>query len=270
MEDNKELVTDVTENVEGQTTEENVGVEAVEQSETVEMPKTYTEEELNARVDELLAKKIARKEARIRKEYDKKYGKLENVLKAGTGEEDINTITDTLSNFYTKKGIQMPTEPTYSESDMRLLANAEADSIIASGFDEVVEEVDRLAELGVDNMTSREKLVFTKLAEYRKSEQDRKDLAKIGVSEAALQDNDFIEFASKLNPSMSTKEKYEMYTQYKPKPKVETMGSMKNTTNNDTGVKDFYTRDEAMKFTKKDFDKNPALFKAVEQSMLKW
>lgn len=264
MEDNKELVTEVTENVE-QPTEEVVVAEEV-----IEQPKTYTEEELNARVDELLAKKIARKEARIRKEYDKKYGKLENVLKAGTGEEDINTITDTLSNFYTKKGIQMPTEPTYSESDMRVLANAEAQSIIDSGFDEVVEEVDRLAELGVDNMTSREKLVFTKLAEYRKSEQDRKDLAKIGVSEAALQDNDFIEFASKLNPSMSTKEKYEMYTQYKPKPKVETMGSMKNTTNNDTGVKDFYTRDEAMKFTKKDFDKNPALFKAVEQSMLKW
>ena len=263
MEDNKELVNE-TENVELPTEEVVVTEEVIEQ------PKTYTEDELNARVDELLAKKIARKEARIRKEYDKKYGKLENVLRAGTGEDDLNTITDTLSNFYTKKGIQIPTEPTYSESDMKVLANAEAQSIIDSGFDEVVEEVDRLAELGVDNMTSREKLVFTKLAEYRKSEQDRKDLAKIGVSEAALEDKEFIEFASKLNPNMSTKEKYEMYTQYKPKPKVETMGSMKNTTSNDTGVKDFYTRDEALKFTKKDFDKNPALFKAVENSMLKW
>ena len=263
MEDNKELVNE-TENVELPTEEVVVTEEVIEQ------PKTYTEDELNARVDELLAKKIARKEARIRKEYDKKYGKLENVLRAGTGEDDLNTITDTLSNFYTKKGIKIPTEPTYSESDMKVLANAEAQSIIDSGFDEVVEEVDRLAELGVDNMTSREKLVFTKLAEYRKSEQDRKDLAKIGVSEAALEDKDFIEFASKLNPNMSTKEKYEMYTQYKPKPKVETMGSMKNTTSNDTGVKDFYTRDEALKFTKKDFDKNPALFKAVENSMLKW
>ena len=263
MEDNKELVNE-TENVELPTEEVVVTEEVIEQ------PKTYTEEELNARVDELLAKKIARKEARIRKEYDKKYGKLENVLRAGTGEDDLNTITDTLSNFYTKKGIQIPTEPTYSESDMKVLANAEAQSIIDSGFDEVVEEVDRLAELGVDNMTSREKLVFTKLAEYRKSEQDRKDLAKIGVSEAALEDKEFIEFASKLNPNMSTKEKYEMYTQYKPKPKVETMGSMKNATSNDTGAKDFYTRDEALKFTKKDFDKNPALFKAVENSMLKW
>ena len=161
MEDNKELVNE-TENVELPTEEVVVTEEVIEQ------PKTYTEDELNARVDELLAKKIARKEARIRKEYDKKYGKLENVLRAGTGEDDLNTITNTLSNFYTKKGIQIPTEPTYSESDMKVLANAEAQSIIDSGFDEVVEEVDRLAELGVDNMTSREKLVFTKLAEYRK------------------------------------------------------------------------------------------------------
>lgn len=265
FEENENLVNE-TENVVLPTEEV---VETVTE-EVIEQPKTYTEEELNARVDELLAKKIARKEARIRKEYDKKYGKLENVLKAGTGEEDLNTITDTLSSFYAKKGIEIPKEPTYTESDMKVLANAEAQSIIDSGFDEVVEEVDRLAELGVDNMTSREKLVFTKLAEYRKSEQDRKDLAKIGVSETALNDNEFIEFASKLNPNMSTKEKYEMYTQYRPKPKVETIGSMKNATSTDSGVKDFYTRDEAMKFTKKELDKNPALFKAIENSMLKW
>lgn len=271
FEENENLVTDVTENVELPTEEVVEGVEeTTEQPEVVETPKTYTEEELNARVDELLAKKIARKEARIRKEYDKKYGRLENVLKAGTGEEDLDKLTDTFTSFYAKKGIEIPSEPTYTDNDMKVLANAEAQSIIDSGFDDVVEEVDRLAELGIDNMTPREKLVFTKLAEYRKSEQEKKELAKIGVGAKALEDKDFIEFAEKLNPSMSIKDKYEMYNQYKPKPKVETMGSMKNSTSNDTGVKDFYTRDEALKFTKKDFDKNPALYKAVEQSMLKW
>ena len=61
-----------------------------------------------------------------------------------------------------------------------------------------------------------------------------------------------------------------MYSKFKPKPEVETIGSMKNTASTDTGVKDFYTRDEALKFTRKDFDKNPELFKAVERSMLKW
>ena len=45
---------------------------------------------------------------------------------------------------------------------------------------------------------------------------------------------------------------------------------MKNSTSEDGTIKDFYTRDEALKFTKKDFDKNPALYKAVTESMLKW
>ena len=66
------------------------------------------------------------------------------------------------------------------------------------------------------------------------------------------------------------KDKYEMYLKFKPKPKVETIGSMKNTKEKDSGVKEFYTRDEALKFTKADFDKNPELFKAVEKSMYKW
>ena len=124
-----------TENVE-LTTEQTAGVEeTTEQTEVVETPKTYTEEELNARVDELLAKKIARKEARIRKEYDKKYGKLESVLKAGTGEEDLDKLTNTFTDFYTKKGIQIPTEPTYYDYDMKAGAEKEANEIINSGFD---------------------------------------------------------------------------------------------------------------------------------------
>jgi hypothetical protein len=48
------------------------------------------------------------------------------------------------------------------------------------------------------------------------------------------------------------------------------MGSMKSNVSTDNGVKDFYTPEEARKFSKKDFDNNPALFAAVEKSMLKW
>lgn len=273
MNNNEELVTDVTENVEEQTTEEIVGGNANTADEE-NKGKYYTDEEfekiVNERVDKALPGKIRKIKKDLERDY-KPYKEAESVLNAGLGTSNIQEATNNLKEFYTKKGITIPKyEPTYSESDMKVLANAEADEIIESGFDDVVEEVDRLAEIGVDNMTPREKLVFTKLAEYRKSEQDRKELAKIGVNEAALQDNDFIEFAKNLNPSMSTKDKYEMYTKYRPKPKVETIGSMKNATSNDSGVKDFYSRDEAMKFTKKDFDKNPALYKAVEQSMLKW
>ena len=45
---------------------------------------------------------------------------------------------------------------------------------------------------------------------------------------------------------------------------------MANKTSEEGTIKDFYTRDEALKFTKADFDKSPELFKAVQASMLKW
>lgn len=266
IEEIKEPVTDVTENVEGQATEELV--EGA--TEVVETPKTYTD----AEVDEIVKQRLGRQERKLKKSFEKElsaYKEAESVLNAGLGTSNISEATDNLRDFYTKRGVEIPKyEPTYSDNDMKVLANAEANSIIDLGFDEVVEEVDRLAEIGFENMSPREKLVFDKLANYRKSEEDRKELAKIGVKEEALEDKDFIEFAKNLNPNMSTKDKYEMYTKYRPKPEVETMGSMKNTTSDDSGVKDFYTREEALKFTKKDLDSNPALYKAIQNSMPKW
>ena len=261
---NEELRVDMTENVGGQTTEQSVEAQ----------PKTYTEEEFNQRLDDLLAKKLARKEAKIRKEYEEKYSpykEVETVLNAGLGTSDIKEATSNLRDFYEKKGIKIPTsQPSYSDDDMKVLAGVEAQKIIDLGFDEVVEEVDRLADKGLDNMTAREKLVFSKLADYRKTESDKKELAKIGVSEAALQDKDFLEFAADLNPNLSMKDKYQKYLKYRPKKEVETIGSMRNPAYSGKEVKDFYTREEALKFTTKDFDNNPALFKAVENSMRKW
>ena len=265
MLEEENLVTEVTENVE-ETTEQIAGVEDVEIVKPEQQEETFTK----TQVDEMIAKKLARKEAKIRKDYERKYGKLENVLRAGTGKEDLEEITTTFADFYTNKGINIPNEPTYSDRDVELLARAEADDIISSGFEEVVDEVDRLADIGVANMTPREKATFQRLAEYRRNEEAKKELARIGVGDKVLLDNDFVEFSNKLNPSLSIKEKYELYSQVKPKPKVETMGSMKNNTNNDSGVKDFYTRDEALKFSRMEIRNNPALKKAIEQSMYKW
>lgn len=265
MEDNTNLVTDVTENVEV-TTEQTQG----QVTEVVKEPeKIYSEADLNKKINELLPQKMARIRKKVEKEYEKKYGNVENVLKSGLGVETLEEATNQLTDFYTRKGIQIPTTPTYSDDDLKVLARAEAEDIISGGFDEVVEEVDRLANIGVANMTPRETEVFKRLAEYRQNEEARLELAKIGVGDKVLQDTDFIDFSNKLNPSLSIKEKYEMYTQLKPKAKVESMGSMKNATK-DNGVKEFYTREEALQFTKADFDKNPALFKAVENSMYKW
>jgi hypothetical protein len=255
MNENENLVTEqVTENVE-QTTEET--------------PK-YTEAEFNAKLDEVLGKKLARREAKIRKEYDRKYGNLEGVLKAGTGKESLEEITDTFANFYRGKGITLPEKPNYTDKDIEVLARAEANEIINMGYEDVVEEVDRLVELGAENMTAREKAYFKVLAEHRQNAERKNELAKIGVTDEEYNSREFQEFAGKFNPKTPISEIFNLYNKTKPKKDIKPMGSMKNSTSDDSGVKDFYTRDEALKFTKADFDKNPALFKAVQASMLKW
>lgn len=259
MDNNDILVTEVTENVEP-TTEE-----VVEQVETPE-ERTYTQSEL----DDIVGKRLARNTAKIRKEYEKKYGDLENVLKAGTGKENVEEVTDSLKKFYESKGVQIPQKPTYSAEDIQILAKAEANDIIKAGLDDVIEEVDRLADIGLNNMNARERAVFKELAEYRKTAEQSRELSKIGVTEDVFGSNEFKEFASQFNSNTPITKIYELYSKTQPKKEVKTMGSMKNTTQADTGVKEFYTRDEALKFTRKDYDNNPELFKAVERSMLKW
>ena len=274
LEDNKNVVVETTENVEEQATETLVdGSSVATDTEQVE-EKLYTQADIDrlvdAKVDELLPRKLERAKSKLQREYQERYGRTETVLNAGLGTSNIEDATKKLSDFYKSKGIAIPDEPTYSEADLKVLANAEANEIINSSYEDLVEEVDRLADKGIDRMTAREKLVFTKLAEERKRQESVRDLAQIGVKPEALNDSDYLEFANKLNPSLSAKEKYEMYLKIKPKPKVETIGSMKGATSKDNGVKDFYTYEESLKFTKADFDRNPELYKAVEKSMQKW
>ena len=256
MLENENLATEVAENTEN-TAEET----------QVETPvKTYTE----AEVDAIVGKKLARNSAKIRKEYDRKYGELESVLRAGTGKEDVEEITTTFRDFYQKKGINMPRQAEYSARDIEVLAKAEADEVIRAGFDEVVEEVDRLAKKGADNMTAREKSTYRLLMEYKNNTEKSKELAEIGVSKDVYDSQEFKDFAAKFNPNTPIADIYNIFNQTKPKTQFKTMGSMKNNTVDNGGVKDYYSYEEASKFTKEDFDKNPELFKAVEASMTKW
>lgn len=256
MNENENLVTEqVSENVE-QTTEET--------------PKMYTEDEMNAKVNEIVGKRVARKEARIRKEYDRKYGELETVLRAGMGAKTVDEMNSGLRQFYEGKGISMPTTPTYSDADTAILARAEADDIIRGGYDEVVEEVERLSDIGFDNMSPREKAVFKVLAEHRHKAETARELAEIGVTEDVTESDDFKSFAAKFNPATPVREVYDLYRKTQPAKEHKTMGSMKGGAAAEPEVKDFYSVDEARKFTKADFDRNPKLFEAVQNSMTKW
>ena len=252
MEDQLNFVPEqVTENVE-QTTEQT--------------PKTYTQEEVN----EIVGKRLARQEARIRKENDRKYGGLVEVLKAGTGKENVEEMTDTFKQFYQKKGIQIPEKPSYTEQDIEVLASHDAADIIRGGFEEVVEEADRLNAIGYENMTARDKAVFVALTNHIKDTEASRELAKIGVTEDVYKSKEFKDFADQFKPNIPIEKVYDQFRKTQPQKEHRTMGSMKNSPADDTGIKDFYTRDEALKFTKADFDKNPALYKAVEESSYKW
>ena len=242
-----------------------VETENVEQT-TEQTPKMFTQDEVN----DIVAKAKARTKAKTEKETNRKYDDLMSVLRAGTGKESVEEMTDTFQKHYASRGIKFPEKPTYSAKDIEVLARAEAEEIIHGGFEDVVEETDRLASIGVENMTDRQKAVFKVLATHRQSAERGRALSKIGVTEDVYTSKDFQDFAGKFNSDTSITDIYDIYKRTQTKNNIHTMGSMKSTATGDVAVKDYYSPEEARKFTQKDYDTIPGLYDAVVGSMPKW
>lgn len=262
MENENEVVeqTTETENTVTDTAEEKVEVTKEEKPKE----KMFTQEEMN----KISQDRAYRTEQKIREEYERKLSRLQNTLNAGLGTSNLDEATTKLEDYYRENGVEIPEVPKYTKREEELLANAEARDIIDHGYDEISEEINRLS--SKSNMTEREKKIFTKLEQEKKNQEEIRELKSIGVDEKVLNNAEFKDFTSKLNPSLSIKEKYEMYQKFSPKKEVETIGSMKTTDSTDTGLKDFYTREEALSFTREDLDKNPGLVEKIEKSMSKW
>jgi hypothetical protein len=245
MENNENFVTEeVTENVE---------------TTTEQTPKTYTQEE----VDAIVGKRLARSEAKVRKEYERKYGDLENVLKAGTGKEKVEDMTSTFREFYAKKGIQIPTKPTYSDEDEKILAKHEAEELISGGDEDVRAELNRLTDMGVSRMTAREKALYPHLVEHMNGKRTKEALAKLGVTDDEINSEDFKSFRKKFNSDVPVEDVYNIFQKTKPKKEIRTMGSLKHT---QTAPKDFYTQEEIERLTMEDLD-DPKVWEAVRRSM---
>lgn len=272
-----EPVTDVTENTDAQAVEEiGEGIELTDTASKEEKKevKTYTEEDLekivNERVNSILPTKIEREKRKIEKQYsDKlsKYEETESILSAGLGTTDISESNKKMREFYEKQGIDIPAyqKPRYSEDDEKALGELDAKKVISLGFDEMQEEANRLAEIGTDKMSPREKVMFTTLANELTHQKQIKELAQIGVKEEVLNDSEFKEFASQFNSKTPIKTVYEMYTKvYQPKKKFDNPGSMKSTQIKE--AKDFYTDAEIGKLSLDDLDK-PGVWEAVRKSM---
>lgn len=260
-------VTDVTENTEAQSVEEiEEGIELTDttsQEEEKKEVKTYTAEEVekmvNDRINNLLPKKIEREKRKMEKQYSDKLAKYEetdSILKAGLGTKDISESNQRMREFYKEQGIDIPaySKPRYSDEDEKILGQAEASKIIDLGFEEMQEEANRLAAIGVDKMTPREKVIFNTLADELTHQKQVKELAKLGVKEEILNDSEFKEFASQFNSKTPIKNVYEMYTKIKPQKKYEQIGSMKNI--KEHVQKDYYSNEEIAKMSPEEIRKN--------------
>lgn len=274
-------VTNVTENTEAQSVEENEeGIELTDttsQEEEKQEVKTYTAEEVekivNDRVNTLLPKKIEREKRKMEKQYSDKLAKYEetdSILKAGLGTKDISESNQRMREFYKEQGIDIPvySKPRYSEEDEKILGKAEASKIIDLGFEEMQEEANRLAAIGADKMTPREKVMFNTLADELTHQKQIKELAELGVKEEILSNSEFKEFASQFTSKTPIKTVYEMYTvTHQSKPKIEKIGSMKNNISKEE--KDFYTPDEVNALTPEEWEK-PGVWEKVMASQRKW
>jgi len=261
MENNEELVTNVTENVDELATEElTEGTTEPTTEEVSEPVKTYTD----AEVDEIVKKKLYRQEQKFNKQMSA-YKKAEAVLNAGLGTSNIEEATNNLADFYKNKGITIPDyQETRSEHEIEILAKDDAKTIIDSGYEDIVEETDRLAQIGFENMTKRDKIMFQELAREREKIESEKAAAELGISKEEIDSEEFRSFTEKLNPNLSIKEKYDMYSKMKPRKVENKMGSMKNGAS--SLVKDYYSPEEIARLTEEDLN-NPQVWKAVRRSM---
>ena len=275
MEEFENLVEE-TENTEQLTAEEEVEqVEGETTEEVVEEPETKQEETFTKeQVDEMIAKKLARAKAKMERQFarqESKHRDFENLVMAGTETNSPEEAYNKLNDFYTQRGITIPKQNmSYDDRDIEILADNDAREIIEAGYEEIVEEVERLNEMGYENLSERDKILFRKIATERQRIEDMKDLETIGVNYEDINNEEFKNFTSKLNPNLSLKEKYEMYVGSKPKKEIKKIGSMKNEPTANTELKDFYTREEAMKFKPEDFDKYPELEGIIVNSMKQW
>lgn len=272
----EEDLEEIPENVDEQTTEEVAGNNTANTEESTKVEeKLYSQADMekriaeeNARFNESLQKKMANKERKIRKEYEKKYSGIENVLKAGLGATDMNDAESKLREYWTNEGVEIPqvTNQEYSDDELKILADYDAKEIIEAGYEDIVEEVERLAKLGVENMSKRDKIVFEKLANERIRLDNEKSLKSVGIDTNILKDEKFTDFAKMFNNNVPITKVVEMYNEKNAEP-VTQIGSLKN---NDTKIeKTFYTPEEAKKLTRNDL-KDPKVFEAVRQSMTKW
>lgn len=246
---------------------ENVETHTEDAPEVVDTPpaKTYTEDEVN----QLVGKKIARNNAKWEKKLERElatHRELADVLRAGTEKNDVGEITDMFKEHYRERGVDIPEQGKYSSKDIDILARAEADEIIGGEYEDVLEEANRLKAKG-EKMSTRERAIYTRLADYLNDTDTERELIKIGVTKEEYTSDDFKNFRKKFTKDIPVTEIYNIYASTKPKKENKIIGSVKNeTTHLNSNVKDYYSPEEISRLTEEDL-KDPRVWNAVRRAM---
>lgn len=283
MEEEKLEQTNKTENVETQTTEENVG--GIELTDTAEEQETEEIEEVKkslrdllkenpeyqSEFNEMLTKRLNRRD-REEKRTLAKYKDTENVLRQTLNLNENDDVNTKLREYYESDGVKLPERviPEYDAEDTKYLAERYADEIIDEGFDSMEAEANRLATKGgnrLENLNERERIIFDKLATTLKYEKNKKGLLSIGADTKLLKDDDFKSFQKQFTYDTPIEKIYELYLKNKKKETaIENPGSMKNC--DDSSYKEYYTPEEIAKLTDEQLD-DPKIWEAVRRSQTK-
>lgn len=265
------LISEDIENEEELTSEENVQEEVEETTEeetkeseeTVEQPegKFYTDEEFNQKVNEIADRRVARKMRKYERELEK-YKDTENVLKSQLGGENIDEVNTNLRKLYENEGVSLPNRYVSEDRDyIEFQATRDSEDFISEGYNAMRDEANRLANIGYDNLNSKDKIVFTKLCEALDRKDDEKILKGLNVDTKILDDKDFIEYREQFNRNVPISKIYEMYSGIH-ETKINTPGSLSNNTKVES---EYFTDEEIANLTMEDLD-DPVIWEKVRRS----
>ena len=269
------ITTDVPE-----TSEEELEEVNIDTSEDIETEKTQErdiEAEIEERANKLFEEKVEERLIRDRraresreKEELRKYKYLEDIVKAGTGTNNLDEAIKETADFYKGNGLDIPEYSSNSEEDERILGQARANKFIDLGYEDMKEEANRIANIPRDQRTVREAEEFNILCAELTRRNNIKELKAKGYDSDVLETNEFKEFSSQFNDKVDISKVYEIYNKLNGN-KVEkpySPGSAKSTAQVKQ-IKDYYSPDDFDKLTDEDLN-NPKIMEIVDKSRLQW
>lgn len=250
-------------------TSEN-NVEETEQQDT----KTYSEDEVLARIEEVKAqmkednqkawnKRWGQEKAKMEREFAKQ-NEAVNLFMQQT---NTNNVDDLLNYSYEQYGVERPRNQR-SQEDEIVLGKNDAKSILELDDGFIEEEAERLSYLKRD---AREEATFMELSRYlteKKAEAKLKqEIKESGIDESLLDNQDFKSFMNKFNKDTSLTDIVNIYNQTQ-KPVAKKEKPFSAGSSNGKKIKEeseFFTEEEFMALTAEDM-KNPRIYEKAMKS----